>query len=80
MVTIFFPMVIGIVTGSIFVEKMFRVPGLGNYFVTSIERRDYPMEMALILLLTLLVGVAYIVTDIIYAWLNPQIRIRGTRR
>ena len=32
MVTIFFPMVIGIVTGSIFVEKMFRVPGLGNYF------------------------------------------------
>lgn len=80
MVTIFFPMVIGIVTGSIFVEKMFRVPGLGNYFVTSIERRDYPMEMALILLLTLLVGVAYIVTDIIYAWLNPRIRIRGTRR
>lgn len=77
MVTIFFPMFIGIVTGSIFVEKMFRVPGLGNYFVTSIERRDYPMEMALILILTLLFGVAYIVTDIVYTWLNPTIRVRG---
>lgn len=75
MVTIFFPMFIGIVTGSIFVEKMFRVPGLGNYFVSSISKRDYPMEMALILLLTILVGIAYIVTDILYAYLNPRIRV-----
>jgi ABC-type dipeptide/oligopeptide/nickel transport system permease component len=75
MITIFFPMFIGIVTGSIFVEKMFRVPGLGNYFVSSISKRDYPMEMALILLLTVLVGVAYIITDILYAFLNPRIRV-----
>ena len=77
MVTIFFPMFIGIATGTIFVEKMFRVPGLGNYFVTSIERRDYPMEMALVLLLTLMVGIAYIITDIIYAFLNPRIRLKA---
>ncbi len=75
MVTIFFPMFIGIVTGSIFVEKMFRVPGLGSYFVSSIYKRDYPMEMALILLLTLLIGIAYIITDILYAYLNPRIRV-----
>ena len=77
MVTIFFPMFIGIATGTIFVEKMFRVPGLGNYFVTSIERRDYPMEMALVLLLTLMVGIAYIITDILYAYLNPRIRLKS---
>lgn len=77
MITIFFPMFIGIVTGSIFVEKMFRVPGLGNYFVSSIAERDYPMEMALIILLTLLVGVAYIVTDILYTLLNPRIRVQS---
>lgn len=77
MITIFFPMFIGIVTGSIFVEKMFRVPGLGNYFVSSISERDYPMEMALIILLTLLVGVAYIVTDILYTLLNPRIRVQS---
>ena len=75
MVTIFFPMFIGIVTGSIFVEKMFRVPGLGSYFVSSIYKRDYPMEMALILMLTLLIGIAYIITDILYAYLNPRIRV-----
>jgi len=54
---------------------MFRVPGLGNYFVSSISKRDYPMEMALILLLTLLVGTAYILTDIIYTYLDPRIRV-----
>jgi ABC-type dipeptide/oligopeptide/nickel transport system permease component len=76
MVTIFFPMFIGIATGSIFVEKMFRIPGLGNYFVSSIYKRDYPLEMALILILTLMVGVAYFVTDIIYAYLDPRIRFQ----
>jgi ABC-type dipeptide/oligopeptide/nickel transport system permease component len=76
MVTIFFPIFIGITTGSIFVEQMFRVPGLGSYFVTSISKRDYPLEMALILLLTLMVGIAYIVTDIAYYYLNPRTRIK----
>jgi len=75
-VTIFFPVFIGITTGSIFVEAMFRVPGLGSYFVTSIQKRDYPLEMALILILTVLVGVAYIVTDLIYYLLNPRMRIK----
>ncbi len=77
MVTVFFPMFIGIATGSIFVEKMFRVPGLGNYFVTSIFRRDYPLEMALILLLTLMVGFAYMITDILYTLIDPRIRVKS---
>lgn len=76
-VTIFFPTFLLTATGSIFVEKMFRVPGLGQYFVSSIEKRDYPMEMALILMLTLLVGVAYLLTDISYALLNPRVRARS---
>jgi ABC-type dipeptide/oligopeptide/nickel transport system permease component len=54
MVTIFLPMFVGIATGSIFVEAMFRVPGLGAYFVSSIDKRDYPLEMALMLLITML--------------------------
>lgn len=76
LVTIFFPTFLVTATGSIFVEKMFRVPGLGHYFVSSIEKRDYPMEMALILILTLLVGVAYLITDISYALLNPRVRVQ----
>ena len=47
MVTVFLPMFMGTATGSIFVEAMFRIPGLGSYFVSSLENRDYPLEMAL---------------------------------
>lgn len=80
MVTVFLPMFIGTATGSIFVEAMFRVPGLGAYFVTSIELRDYPLEMALILLVTLMFCLAYLVSDIAYALLNPRIRLGGGPR
>ena len=76
LVTIFFPSFVGVATGSIFVEKMFQVPGLGHYFVSSLANRDYPMEMALILILTLLIGVTYIITDILYTILNPVIRYK----
>jgi oligopeptide transport system permease protein len=80
MVTIFLPMFVGIATGSIFVEAMFRVPGLGAFFVSSIDKRDYPLEMALMLLLTMLFCVSYLVSDVLYAVLNPRIRIDGSAR
>ena len=80
MVTIFLPMFVGIATGSIFVEAMFRVPGLGAYFVSSIGKRDYPLEMALMLLLSVLFCASYLVSDILYALLNPRIRIDGRPR
>ncbi len=80
MVTIFLPMFVGIATGSIFVEAMFRVPGLGAYFVSSIDKRDYPLEMALMLLITMLFCISYLVSDVLYALLNPRIRIDGRQR
>ena len=80
LVTVFLPMFIGTATGSIFVEAMFRVPGLGSYFVSSIENRDYPLEMALVLMVTFFYCVAFLLSDIAYAWLNPRIRFEGDRR
>jgi ABC-type dipeptide/oligopeptide/nickel transport system permease component len=77
MVTVFLPMFIGTATGSIFVEAMFRVPGLGAYFVSSIQTRDYPLEMALILMITVMFCVAYFLADLAYALLNPRIRLGG---
>jgi ABC-type dipeptide/oligopeptide/nickel transport system permease component len=77
MVTVFLPMFIGTATGSIFVEAMFRVPGLGAYFVSSIETRDYPLEMALVLMITVMFCLAYFLADIAYALLNPRIRLSG---
>lgn len=76
LVTLFLPMFIGTATGSIFVEAMFRVPGLGSFFVSSIRTRDYPLEMALMLMLTVMLCLAYLISDILYAWLNPRIRHR----
>ncbi len=80
MVTVFLPMFIGTATGSIFVEAMFRVPGLGAYFVSSIELRDYSLEMALLLMITMMFCLSYLLSDIAYALLNPRIRIGGGQR
>lgn len=77
LVTVFLPMFIGTATGSIFVEAMFRVPGLGAYFVSSIETRDYTLEMALVLMVTVMFCIAYLLSDLAYAWLNPRIRVGG---
>jgi len=77
MVTVFLPMFIGLATGSIFVEAMFRVPGLGSFFVSSIRTRDYPTEMALMLMLTLMFCIAYLISDLLYVWLNPRVRLSG---
>jgi ABC-type dipeptide/oligopeptide/nickel transport system permease component len=80
MVTVFLPMFIGTATGSIFVEAMFRVPGLGAYFVSSIKLRDYALEMALILMITMMFCVSYLLSDIAYALLNPRIRVGGGKK
>jgi ABC-type dipeptide/oligopeptide/nickel transport system permease component len=80
MVTVFLPMFIGTATGSIFVEAMFRVPGLGAYFVSSIKLRDYSLEMALILMITMMFCLSYLLSDIVYAMLNPRIRFGGGKQ
>lgn len=80
MITIFLPMFVGIATGSIFVEAIFRVPGLGAYFVSSIQKRDYPLEMALMLLISGLFCLSYLISDVLYALLNPRIRLGGKER
>lgn len=73
LLTIIGPMFPNLLTGSIFVEGIFRVPGLGQFFVTSVYERDYPMIMALALLASILVAWVYLVTDLIYIWVDPRI-------
>ena len=80
LVTVFLPMFIGTATGSIFVEAMFRVPGLGAYFVSSIENKDYPLEMSLLLMITVMFCFAYFIADLIYALLNPRIRLGDKKK
>ena len=72
-VTVAGPMMASLVTGSIFIEGIFRIPGLGWYTNQAISRRDYPMILASTLLWTTLISVTYFVTDIIYALLDPRV-------
>lgn len=76
-VTIMLPILARIITGSIFVEKIFRLPGLGGYFVSSIYQRDYPLTMTLMLLVTFLLGFTYLIIDILYILIDPRVRLWG---
>jgi peptide/nickel transport system permease protein len=75
-VTVMLPEIPNILTGSIFIEQAFRIPGLGRFFVTSTFTRDYPMIMALVLLVAVVWGITYLLTDILYMVLDPRIRFR----
>jgi len=74
LLTIIGPLFPDLLTGSIFVEGIYRVPGLGRYFVTSVYDRDYHMIMGLALLAALLVSVMYLVSDLLYLLADPRIR------
>jgi len=73
-ITVLGPMVPNLMTGTIFVETMFRVNGIGKYFVTSTLSRDYPMIMALMLIVASLWGLVYLLTDLLYTTLDPRIK------
>jgi ABC-type dipeptide/oligopeptide/nickel transport system permease component len=72
-VTVAGPMAAGLVVGSFFIESIFRIPGVGSYWVTAIQSRDYPMIMASTMLWTALITVTYIITDIVYALIDPRV-------
>ncbi len=79
MITVLLPQIPNLLTGSLFIEVIFGVPGLGKFFVTSIFNRDYPMIMGLVLLIALLWGLTYLITDLLYTVVDPRIRL-GERK
>ena len=75
LVTVLAPQIPNLITGTIFIETIFRVPGLGKFFVTSILRRDYPMIMATMLLVAVLWSMVYLLTDVLYTIIDPRVRL-----
>lgn len=67
------PMLAYIVTGSLVVEKIFAVPGIGRSFINSITSRDYPLIMGTTILLAVLIVVMNLITDILYKVVDPRI-------
>ena len=74
-ITYFGPMLAYIVTGSLVVEKIFAVPGIGRAFVNSITNRDYPLIMGTTIVLATLIVVMNLVSDILYKVVDPRITL-----
>lgn len=77
-ITLVGPLVPNLMTGSIFIEATFGIPGLGRHFVTSIFDRDYPVILGMFMLVAVLFGLTYVISDIMYTWADPRVRL--TRR
>ena len=63
-----------LVGGSVIVESIYRVPGIGQWFFTAIQARDYTAVQAIALLTAVAVVVSNLVVDLAYAYLDPRIR------
>lgn len=63
------------VGGSIFVESVFSIPGMGSLLVRSITAKDLPLVQACVLLTALVTCIAYIVTDVLYVLVDPRIKL-----
>ena len=74
-ITYFGPMLAYIVTGSLVVEQIFAVPGIGRAFVNSITGRDYPLIMGTTIVLATLIVVMNLISDILYKVVDPRITL-----
>ena len=69
------PAAAGLITGSLVVEQIFNLPGLGKYFVTSALQRDYTVVMGVVILYAGLILLLNLVSDILYAVLDPRVKL-----
>ena len=70
------PATAGILTGSLVVEKIFALPGLGSHFVQAALLRDTPLAMGMVLLYTALLYTMNLLVDISYAFLDPRVELK----
>ena len=75
LVTILGPMLVGLVTGSMVIENIFAIPGIGEQFVKSILTNDYPTIMEVTMLYSALLVFVILIVDLLYGWIDPRIRI-----
>ncbi len=73
-VTIIGPMFAGLITGTLVIEQIFGLNGMGKHFVQSITNRDYAVVLGTILIYTILLVFSNLLVDLMYGWLDPRIR------
>ncbi len=75
--TLLSPIFVGLITGSIIIESIFGLPGIGSAFVTSITQRDYGMIMGTTLFYATLIMIANLLVDLAYPLADPRVRLTG---
>ena len=65
------PLLLG---GAVVTERIFAWPGMGRLFLDHVDRADTPVVMGILMLIAVAVIVFQIITDVVYAWLDPRIR------
>jgi oligopeptide transport system permease protein len=65
-----------LLTGSLVVEQIFALPGIGRYFISAALNRDYGLVLGTTILYMFIILAVNLVVDIIYAWLDPKVRLR----
>ncbi|NLY72984.1 MAG: ABC transporter permease [Tissierellia bacterium] len=76
-ITILGPQIAGIFTGSFVIERIFSIPGLGSYYISSISDRDYTMIIGTTVFYAALFIVSQLVVDLLYGVVDPRIRVSG---
>lgn len=80
LLTLLGPLAVGLMTGSLVVENIFAIPGIGEQFVKSIMTKDYPTIMAVTMLYSVMLVVVILIVDILYGIVDPRIRVsEGSR-
>jgi oligopeptide transport system permease protein len=79
LITVLFPLTVFIVTGSLVVEQIFAVPGIGEQFVRAVVVSDYSMIMGTTILFSVLFILALLIQDIMYGLIDPRIRVSGAK-
>ncbi|KPC69338.1 ABC transporter permease [Laceyella sacchari] len=78
-VTVLGPLAVNIITGSLVIEQIFALPGLGKFFVQSIQQNDYTMIMGVTVFYSALIIIVIFLVDLLYGLIDPRIRISGAK-
>jgi oligopeptide transport system permease protein len=78
-VTLLGPITASLITGSYVVETVFQIPGLGQYFVTSVIDRDYPLVMGMTLTYGLILISCNLLVDLTYGIIDPRVRVENAK-
>jgi oligopeptide transport system permease protein len=70
------PAIAGLLTGSIVIESVFGLPGIGRYFITAALNRDYTLVIGITVLYGALIILFNLLADLCYAWIDPRVRLR----